>query len=187
MCILSLAFYAPMFGWKAVHYFSAVLVSKGGDNYRDRLLSVEACMEVGQYEYNLITHELKSINMGIQDDDNDEGMKGFDGIAAPFKSILISADPIDFGDIGSQASRQAASKNKVKSAMSLKPKIHKKAAVDANTGKEEEKEGQNDKTEESVCFSMEKNPLLQLSYKEMKGQLKVGLKKLLRSVSQLMI
>eukprot|EP00957_Ditylum_brightwellii_P081289 6183555-Ditylum_brightwellii.AAC.1 len=61
-----------------------------------------------QYEYNLTTHEIKSIDMDIQDNDDNEGMECFDDIATPFKPISISANPIDFGDIGSQAKRQAA-------------------------------------------------------------------------------
>eukprot|EP00957_Ditylum_brightwellii_P119704 9133168-Ditylum_brightwellii.AAC.1 len=49
LCIPLSVPYAANFGRKAVHYFNAILESKGGDTYHDRLLSPEACVEVDQY------------------------------------------------------------------------------------------------------------------------------------------
>eukprot|EP00957_Ditylum_brightwellii_P047862 3635892-Ditylum_brightwellii.AAC.1 len=61
--------------------------------------------------------------MELMDDDDEDGMEGFNGVATPFKTVSMSVNPIEFTDIGSQASRQAANKNKVKSALSPNPKI----------------------------------------------------------------
>eukprot|EP00957_Ditylum_brightwellii_P205697 15345014-Ditylum_brightwellii.AAC.1 len=58
----------------------------GGETYRDRLMTPEGAMEVAQYEYNLITHEIKPLNMELMDDDDEDGMEGFDGVATPFKT-----------------------------------------------------------------------------------------------------
>eukprot|EP00957_Ditylum_brightwellii_P105795 8068264-Ditylum_brightwellii.AAC.1 len=41
---------------KLSHYCCAKLKELGGDNYINRILTPVAVVEVGQFEYNLITH-----------------------------------------------------------------------------------------------------------------------------------
>eukprot|EP00957_Ditylum_brightwellii_P176861 13471822-Ditylum_brightwellii.AAC.1 len=102
LCIPSLISYATNFGRETVYFFNAVLESKTDKSYQNKLLSPEACMEVGQYEYSLTSHEIKPKSMELHKGNEKEGIEGFDGIVTTFKSISISVDPISLTDIGSQ-------------------------------------------------------------------------------------
>jgi hypothetical protein len=111
----------------AIHYVNAILTKLGGDSYLDRILSPEGRLEVTQYIYDLKTHEISTIHMDLgEDDEDEEGLEGFDKIASPFKTVTHSSNPINFSEIGSLASRQAEAKNKAKSALSPTPKFSSK-------------------------------------------------------------
>eukprot|EP00957_Ditylum_brightwellii_P165788 12621996-Ditylum_brightwellii.AAC.1 len=92
------------------------------------------------------------MDLGDEEDD-DEGLEGFNKIASPFKTITHLSNPINFSEMGSLASRQAEAKNKAKSALSPRPKFSSKENQTNNN--------KSDNIPKEVCNSP--------SYKEMKS------------------
>eukprot|EP00957_Ditylum_brightwellii_P145227 11061272-Ditylum_brightwellii.AAC.1 len=85
-------------------------------------------------------------------------MEGFDNIASPFKAVSMSKNPTDFTEMGSLASRQAATKNQTKSALSSNPKFSPAKNKNINDNGEEMSSNNNNPTT--------------VSYWEMKKQIK---------------
>eukprot|EP00957_Ditylum_brightwellii_P174740 13304639-Ditylum_brightwellii.AAC.2 len=92
--IPSLVPYAANFGRKVVHYYNAVLKSKGGSAHHNMILSPEACMQVNQYEYNFATHKIKPKNMELHKDKYEDGIKGFDEISTPSSQFPFLPIPL---------------------------------------------------------------------------------------------
>eukprot|EP00957_Ditylum_brightwellii_P117394 8953894-Ditylum_brightwellii.AAC.1 len=79
LCTPALTRMASIYTKKMAHFINAKLRIMCADAYLERILTPEAVLGVSQYEYNIKTHKITTINMEIPDCDGDK-LIGFKNI-----------------------------------------------------------------------------------------------------------